>query len=306
MKTKTTKTVFAILAILLISNYAVAGGVFDILRVDTSPRGMALGSFPIAVAHNDISALQINPAGLAQLDGIHGSASYADHALDLSSGKLIYGRPFYKGYSALSISYFNYGEFDRRIDFTTPSTGTFNASDFMITAGYGQKFVQNIHLGVSGKFISSKIEEYGSSALALDASALWRHEVNMVDVSFGVYNLGKQISEYNKSSENLPMTVRAGVSKRLAHLPLRLSGNAHFEQDEDIFFTGCGEFEVSPLLTIRGGYTTLADDFKVGGTQDSTAGLSAGIGIRHNNIRFDYGFSSQGGLGQIHRFSISF
>ena len=44
-----------------------------------------------------------------------------------------------------------------------------------------------------------------------------------MSVGFSVLNIGTQLSSYISTKEQLPLDVMVGVSKKLEHLPLRLS-----------------------------------------------------------------------------------
>lgn len=299
------------LAICLVTLVAVssvyATNAFDLLRIDPAPRGTATGSYSIALTGKDLGSLQENPAGLAMLEGYRGVASYSDHPLDLSAGYLAAGRSLYQGYAALGITYFNYGEFDRFESVNSEQNGTFSASDFLITAGYGQTlpYVEGLQAGAAVKLLHSTIEDYSSSALALDLGAYWVTGWQGVDVAVVLANLGTQLRTYGGVDESLPMTARAGVAKQLAHLPLQLTATGHYELDDDVFGTLGAEFTVSPMLLLRAGYTTRGSEFHVEGSEDSIAGFSAGIGLNLRKFGIDYAFHSQGAVGQIHKIGIS-
>ncbi len=295
-----------ILVLVLSGSLSYASGAFDLLRIDQSPAGAALGGFAISHARGNIGSLHSNPAGMAGLETRNAAISYSDHPLDLSAGLLTYGQPVFNGYGAVAVNYFNYGEFERYESLESPQDGTFTPTDLMLVAGYSRSLPRGISLGVSGKYINSKIDDsYSSNAIALDTGVSWDTGWNYVHVAAVISNIGFQLSDYAGVSEDLPTTARVGASKKLEHLPLRLGANVHFERDEDIFITGCGEFQVSDQLKLRAGYTTLATDYKVGGQKDGIAGISGGAGITIKNMIFNYAFQSFGAIGNVHRLGIN-
>ncbi len=296
---------FIVMLVLALPGGVRAGGAFDLLRMDPTPRGGALGGRPAAMSYADLGGAVLTPAGFAGLTGRRVDISYSDHPLDLSAGFLAVGQPVLKGYGAVSLTWFSYGEFDRITTPGGPVEGSFSADDLLFTLGWGRGVGHGVQVGAAGKALRSTIDTFTSTALALDFGALWDTGFQQWVVAAGVSNLGAQASTYAGVSEELPTAVHAGFAKTLAHLPLQLSGTAQVEKGEDLFATFAGEFTVSPLLKLRAGYTSRASDFRVGGDDDSLAGLSAGVGLTTGRYRVDYAFHSQGALGQVHRLGLA-
>ena len=131
---------------------------------------------------------------------------------------------------------------------------------------------------------------------------------------FAVLNLGGQLSKYYETSEteDLPLDVVIGVSKRLENLPLRLSVDFHkLNEERDDFierfkaFTVGAEFTLSKVLKLRLGYDNeRRSEFKIGSTA-GVAGFNAGLGVKISDYQFDYGYSSLGLVGGLHRIGIS-
>lgn len=291
----------AVLLLFGASAAARAQGAFDLLRMDPTARGAALGSHPVAVAYDGLSALAINPAGLSLLTGPSAGAAYTNHPVDLASGCFTWGRPMLDGGFAVSLNYFSYGSFERVASVDASPEGSFGAWDMLASVGYGRALTERISLGGSARLIHSRIDNYASTAAALDAALLVRTGVSMTDLAMVVRNLGGQLSTYAGLRESLPTSVDLGVAKKLEHLPLRLGVTAHWEAGASLFATASGEFTVSELLRVRAGYTTLATDQRVGGADDALAGISAGLGLTHEQYRLDYAFVAQGALGLVHR-----
>ncbi|MBD3165605.1 PorV/PorQ family protein [bacterium] len=283
-----------------------AAGTYDLLRIDASPRGAALGSFPVSLSYHDLSAVMHNPAGLVHLEGKQASVVYNDLPLDPAGGFLAYGQPMAQGYVGVGVTYLDYGEFDRIATFDAGTEGSFGASEFLVSGSYGRvlPWAEGLSAGATVKFMYGSIEEYTSSAVGLDLGLLWRTGYHDWDVAASASNLGTQLSSYDGFTESLPTTFRVGIAKQLEHLPLQLTATGHYELEEDIFATFAGEFTVDPKLLLRVGYTTLATDFKVESDRDSIAGFSAGIGVRHKQLRLDYAVYAMGALGEVHRIGI--
>ena len=70
-------------------------------------------------------------------------------------------------------------------------------------------------------------------------------------------------------------------------------------------FTVGAEFTLSKALRLRLGYDNQTrKDLKIG-TTAGVAGLNIGVGLVISKYSFDYGFSSMGLIGGLHRISIS-
>lgn len=292
----------ALLLVALLASAAHASNGFDILRQDPTPRGAALASHPIALSYGDPGAIAYNPAGLSGVERRSALVSYADHQLDLSGGQVAYAMPYRRGVGAIGVNWFSYGEFQRRESFDLPANGSFTPSDFVLSVAYAQHLPFGLSAGGTAKMVRMEIDDYSSTAMAADIGAMWREEVNGVTLAATLSNLGYQVSTFDGYREDLPMTARLAFAKQLAHLPLELNATAHYELDGNLHATGGGEFTISPELKLRAGYTTFATDYAVGGAEDSTAGISAGLGVFIDRFRLDYAFLSQGALGTIHRF----
>jgi hypothetical protein len=110
--------------------------------------------------------------------------------------------------------------------------------------------------------------------------------------------------------ERMPTSFRLGFSKRLAHLPLLLGFNLLKSVDRQssafwgLYWALGGEFTLTDHLLLRLGYTSRGQEQKAGWGPDRWAGVSLGFGLRFGRYRVDYGFRSQGILGQENLFSI--
>ena len=98
----------------------------------------------------------------------------------------------------------------------------------------------------------------------------------------------------------------------MEYLPLRLSLDFHrLNEQRDNFtqkfkaFTIGAEFTLSKVLRLRFGYDNeKRSELKIGSFA-GIAGFNAGLGALISNYRFDYGFSSLGPIGELHRISVS-
>jgi len=292
-------------------NTLLGQNVYEFLRLDMSPRAAALaGSF---VANNDdVDVMFYNPAGIGSLNGRPISFSFVKHLLDINSASLSYSRNIGNiGRFAAGIQYINYGNFTEADEFGN-RTGEFKAGDFAFTLGYSNVLDKNFYYGVNVKLIYSIIASVSSSAYAFDVGLQYKIPSSKWSFGFSVSNMGAQFSSYGSVKESLPLDMRLGFAKTLAHLPLtiyfsfnKLSDNYSTFGDRFNQFTVGGEITISKSVLFRFGYDNeKRSELKVGSTA-GFGGFNLGLGINISSYRVDYSYSSLGSIGALHRFGVS-
>ncbi len=284
--------------------------VFDFLRADVGARAGALAGSYVTIM-NDVSTLFYNPAGLSTLEKPAGSLGYFKHLLDINSGYVAYSQPYEDlGYFGIGILYVNYGTFDETDDLGN-RIGQFSANDLAVQLGYSDAIHENLHWGASIKFIYSSIAGNSSTGLAADAGILYDIPDSRVTLGASVRNIGAQLASYLSTKESLPLDVVIGASVTPKGLPLLLNINFHKLNENsgnfgDRFkaFSIGGEFTLSSVLQARVGYSNERRTELKTGTSSGLAGFSGGIGITVKDYKLDYGLSSLGSIGSLHRITI--
>lgn len=307
----------ALILLLSISQLQAGGNAltnsFPFLRIDFNPRSAATGN-AFSTMRGDIGAMLINPAGMAGVETQKYTFNYTAYLLDINGGIAGYAYPL-KGYGVLTaaITYLDYGTMKETNNLASATGSTFSAADFSLAVGWAAHLDEQISYGVNLKYIHSQLQNYGASAVALDFGALYKapFEDNLY-FAFALQNLGSNFEYYSKTKASLPTTMRLGVSKKLAHLPLEialslLDINKSAENVGAFFkrFAIGGEFKLSDSIRLRLGYdNALNSDLK---TIDANqfGGVSGGMGIYFGKYRFDYAYSNYNLLGNTHRFGIS-
>ena len=288
-----------------------AQNTYDFLRLDMSARAGALaGSF---VSNNDDpDVIFYNPAGLELLNDTPVSFSFVKHLLDINLASISYSTELEGiGRFGAAVKYINYGTF-KGFDENGSPTNDFGAGEVAFILGYANQLDENFYYGSNIKFIYSGIEKYSSTALALDLGLHYAVPSQQINIGFSILNIGSQLSYYINTKEDLPLDFVIGVSKKLEYLPVRLSLDFHkLNEERDSFgerfktFTVGAEFTLSKVLRLRFGYDNeKRTELKVGSFA-GIAGFNAGFGAQISQYRFDYGFSSMGSIGELHRISIS-
>lgn len=287
---------------------------FDFLRVETGAKASSLaGAFDTYT--DDPNAMFYNPASLSTITKSKVSAGFGKYLLDMNFGTLAYAQKYKElGWFGIGVKYFDYGSFDRT-DENGVSTGEkFNANDLMVSVGYGNFIYEKINYGITLKYIYSGIAEYKSSAFAVDFGLQYQMPSSQFAISFGVNNLGAQLSSYISAKEKLPLDIRIGISKRLEHTPVKLNvtfsklneSREKFVQHLKAFSIGA-EFIFSDYVSARLGYDNESrQDMKLG-TSLGISGFSTGLGIRFaEKYVFDYSLNSLGKVGSTHRVNVGY
>ncbi|MBN8583463.1 MAG: type IX secretion system protein PorQ [Ignavibacteria bacterium] len=287
---------------------------FDFLRVETGAKASSLaGAFDTYT--DDPNAMFYNPGSLSTITNNKVSAGFGKYLLDMNFGTLAYAQKYKDiGWFGIGVKYFDYGSFDRADESGTPTGETFNANDLMVSVGYGNYIYEKINYGITVKYIYSGIAEYKSSALAMDFGMQYHMPESQLSLSFGVLNLGAQLSSYISTKEKLPLDIRVGVSKRLEHTPVRLNvtfaklneSREKLVQHFKAFSIGA-EFIFSDYVSARLGYDNESrQDMKLG-TSLGISGFSTGLGIRFaEKYVFDYSLNSLGKVGSTHRVNLGY
>jgi hypothetical protein len=295
------------------STYGQDRPAFDFLKIDPSARASALaGAFETYT--DDPNIIFYNPAGISTITRKHVSAAFGKYLLDINFGAASFGMNYGDlGWFGLGVKYVNYGTFDYT-DENGATSGTFDANDVMVALGYSNYLYDEVNYGVNAKFVYSNIAQYRSSAVAFDLGLMYLIPAEQISVGISLNNFGSQLSPYIDTKEKLPLDLRVGASKKLEHLPLRISfslTNINEKRNKLIQylkpFSIGGELTFSENVQARIGYSNeKRQDLKLG-TSLGIAGFSAGIGIRIlDRYSFDYSLNSLGKVGSTHRFNLGF
>jgi hypothetical protein len=282
----------------------------------------------ITVPDEDLANAVLNPAVLNEK--MHGGITFQNnfHFDGIYNGYVGYASKIEKwGIMAHGgIQFMQYGDFKLTNEFGD-ILGSFKASEMAITLGASKQVGDRISAGANLRLINSNLESYSSFGMALDIGAIYMDPDKRLSASFVVRNVGVQLSKYDGQSEDLPLDIQLGLSKRLLHLPFRISITAHslnqwnlryesplsddgailigedpqeksgFNKGVDNFFRHMifsGEFLLgkTEVIKLRVGYNHQRRKELTVGSLRSLAGFSGGVGIRIKQFSIDYGFGS--------------
>lgn len=314
----------AIILLLAIVSIGQSAGLtaFPILMTLTEPRSLALGGALISETGWTQGTI-LNPASAAD-GGYVVSASYASHMVDMWSGQFTGSFPIMDEYTIGGyLKTFNYGDFDRTVLDNESVSGSFNASENILTLFAAGRLGERLSWGGAVKFIWGAIDKDKASGMAADLGLTYNPDWQRVRLGLVLRNMGTQFSSYGSDTYPLPTELAFGASRKLQHLPMTVNAVLILSREGEgdikaeflpgnpgLSFGVSGEMELAAdfldePLYLRFGYRSSGSGLKVGYQNDMIAGTSYGIGIPIKSYRFDYTFVMMGALGNVHRFGIS-
>jgi hypothetical protein len=303
------------------STFAQVGGesTYQFLNLVSSPRQAALGGKVITNYDYDVTAGLYNPASInVEMDN-QLALNYSSYLGGISYGTAAYAYTWDRRVQTFHVgmTYINYGSFDG-YDVDGNPTGTFTGNEAALSAGYAKQLGHSdFYGGINVKLITSKLEQYNSVGGAIDLGLLYIDERLDFHAALTVRNLGAQFVTYAGTNEKLPFEVNLGLSQTLENVPLRwhltfenlqkwpigvsnparattdLNGNQTVEKvgflNEALRHTIIGA-ELFPErgFNLRFGYNFRRSEELRIVDQRNFSGLSFGIGIKLNKMRFSY------------------
>jgi hypothetical protein len=289
--------------VLLASNQVMAQA-YRFLNLPASPRLAALGGQPVSLPDASAAMAHANPAYLTSAHHRQFTSSIARQVGDISLGyaSFAYDLPSLGTLSA-SVRYAGYGTLTQR-DATGQALANFGAYDVAATLGYATTVGPALRYGITLNLIRSDYTHAASTAWSVSGGLLYALPEQQGTIGVALLNAGNQFSGFNGLREPLPFDVRAGYSRKLLYLPLRLSFTGNRLLDWDIPLAEHlelgGEFLFSDSFIFRIGYNHQAhEDLKTDNRID-LSGVGVGVGLRIKGVRIDMSRTSQSVVGPIH------
>jgi len=277
---------------------------FAFLNTEMSARGAALSGAMVA-KNGEVHGLFHNPASLAGIKGIAWSANYLNHLLDMGGGNLMMAKSTEKGRFGIGVASIDYGSFERLDDRGISLGDNFGASDLLFSFGYGYQIASFISVGTNMKWANSNIDKYSANAFAIDAGFVYENSELELTIGGGIFNFGKS-SAFINTKGPLPTNFKLGMSKQLAHLPLRVNLEGAWFTYGNWKALASGEIILSPNFNLVVGMSSNRLDLDTSSLgEDFFSGGSLGFGLLFDVWRVDYALTSYGGAGSIQRFGVS-
>lgn len=322
-------------------SYAQIGGryAYSFLEKPVSARVAALGGNQAAINDNDINIGYVNPSLITPAMSNAISLAYVNFFTGINYGLAQYARSFKKaGSFVASMQYVNYGQF-KYANQNGNQSGTFGASDMALTVGWGRRLDSSFSIGANAKMIYSHYESYSSYGLAVDVAGSYKTKTGWI-MSLIASNAGIQLKGYLPGQRDpLPLNVQYALSKRLSHVPFRISliydhlerwnlaydnpsnppggfdpitgkpiplnGISRYSDNFLRHFIVGGELYIGKNLVLRGSYNyRRRQELKIDDRM-ALVGFSWGMGIRISRFQINYSRSTYHLQGSPNYFTIT-
>lgn len=295
---------------------------YQFLNLPVSPKISALGGKNITSYSSDPTNALANPALINFEMHNQMSANYMNYFADVNYGTASYAYDVGRRAQMFQagVTYIDYGTFSG-FDESGNSTIEFGGQEAALSLGYARRIGRtDLYAGANLKLVSSKLEQYTSFAGAVDLGLSYIYtEWNLV-ISGVVRNLGTQFKSFNDVRESMPFEVILGISQKLKKAPIRWHITLENMQEWDIAFrnTARDQEDLAGNVTADhpgfinnalrhaifgaevfpdGGFSIqIGYNFRRGEElriQDQRAfsGLTGGVSIRFNKLRFSYSYA---------------
>ena len=289
--------IFLLLAIAVSVKAQESQTAYDFLRLPVSAHAAALGGDNVTLIEDDAALTLHNPALLSSVSDKTIGLGFMTYMEGARMASATFSRTAGEKASwGVSAQYADYGKM-KEMDENNIQTGEFAARDIAIGAHLSYQLSEHIVGGISAKWITSYIGNYNSIAMCVDLGLNYYHPDNDLSLSLVAKNLGGQLKAYDDEYEKLPFEMHAGVTKKLAGAPLRLSATmqdlTHWDYKFINHLAVGAEVLLSDQIWVGAGLNfRRANDMKITVGDESSshgAGLSLGAGI--NLERFRLGVS---------------
>jgi len=275
------------------------------LQLPVNARAIALGE-AYSTLTDGADSLYWNPAGLGRIEKQSISLMHAVYLQDVFYDYASYARKMGKaGTFGVGVQYLSAGSIEETNEEDT-TVGSFKPEDLAISVGWAREFhggdleELDFILGITGKFIQSKIIETANSG-AVDIGIIW-NPIKKHGFSIGAQNMGPAL-KFGNDATDLPFNIRLGYANQYFE-PLLLALDVNFPRDNDAN-VGIGMEYTKRIfsdlyLASRGGYNS-----RVTADIARLSSLSTGVGLGWKTYSLDFAWVPFGQLGHSYRLSLS-
>ncbi len=288
------------------------------LNLDLSPRSAGLAGANICLS-NDAFGTVLNPATLADLQGLNVAASHTFWAADIDYSLLSVVKPTRAGVFGLSLTGLNSGPMPVRTTFQPGGTGEmFYAYYLGVGLSYSQRLTDQFAWGGTLRYVREQLAEFQANTAVVDLGFLYTTDFRDLTFAVAIKNFGGNSTlqgsvESDTTFSNKPLNLESYPAPTLFQLGLsivpwksldghqKLTGYLqlnHPNDNAENIRLGA-EYAYRNLLFVRAGYKINVKDQPF-----PTAGIGLRMRLGAFPFRFDYAFDQLQYLGTIHRVGI--
>lgn len=271
---------------------------YNFLRLPVSAHAAALGGDNVTLVEDDASLIFGNPALLSSVSDKTIGLNVMTYMAGAKTASASFNRAVGKRASwAVSAQYMDYGTM-RHTDSENNNLGDFSARDIAVAGYFSYMLSDRFAGGITAKFITSSIGGYNSIGAGIDLGINYYDPDHEWSISLVAKNLGGQLKAYDNEYDPMPIDIQAGVSKRLAHTPLRISATlvdlTHWNYRFFNHLVLGVDASISQTFWLGLGYNfRRADEMEINtsdGGSTHLAGFSIGAGANLNRFKLNLAY----------------
>jgi hypothetical protein len=201
---------------------------YAFLQFPTSSRVGALGGHSVSLVEADPALAFHNPALMGGETDHKLNVKYMNYIANVNAGSAVFTKAFRERSAwGIGATYMNYGSM-KEMTIDNTQLGTFSVQDIGLHAFYSYDLSEKWRGGLSLKALYSTIADYYSFGLAVDAGLSYFNPEKDFSVGIAFKNIGAQLKAYEDERQSIPWDFQLGLTKRMAHAPIRFSITAMY------------------------------------------------------------------------------
>jgi hypothetical protein len=196
---------------------------FDYLLLPVSARTGALGGANVSLIENDALLVYNNPALLGSEMDLNLNVSFLSYLANIKIGNVIFTKALGERSAwGIGVNYANYGKM-KETSAEGIELGDLNATDICVNLSFAHDLTDKWRGGITAKFLYSNYYYNTATGIGVDLGLSYYDPGSEFSIGVTGKNLGRQITAYEDELASLPWDIQLGISKKLAHAPIRFS-----------------------------------------------------------------------------------
>lgn len=238
-------------------NFSKAGTAgLQFLKIGVSARDAALGDAAASIA-NDVSAVFVNPGGLAFVERPQAFASHTQWLAGSRLDAVAVGMPVGSFVFALSFARFGIEEFGETTVQQPEGTGrSVSAGDVTIGVGVARRFTDRLTIGLQLKYVQEKLDQDSFRNILFDVGAVYYTGFHNLRIAFALQHFGPDMQLLDVKFRT-PLLFRVSAGEDLLLLDdhrITTAVDLVHPTDNDEWVGWGVEYALLKVLSLRAGY----------------------------------------------------
>lgn len=194
----------------------------SVLDMPASGRAAGVGFDYLSLYDDDVTLTLNNPSLISEECDNQIAVGLVNLFAGANFGTVAYSHNFkHLGAFTFGLLFDSFGRFEG-YDAEDVPTGSFSASDYVFSIGWGRAIDENVSIGANFKPVLSQYETYTAFAFGIDIAATYMSTSRAFAATVMGRNIGAQICTFDGTTERLPFEISIAGSYKLQDAPFRL------------------------------------------------------------------------------------